>query len=255
MSSIYRLGNGTPQSDSQIPFFDTPNGRDAKASLNDFTAVLQELLTPMGGMVTQYAAPAASGFNVAVSPPVNGQSVFLLMTPVAGYAAGTITLPIQSSCIDGQEVLVFSTQTVTSLTIALNGATAALGAPVTLQPMGSFRLRYDAIAKSWYCISGTGSRTIINAAPASGNTIVLPDGSRDIQLWASPAANIAACTVTLPTDAGSFIGQRVWIGFSRNVTALTVNGATQIYNAPTTINAGDFFTMVKVAANTWARNQ
>lgn len=149
MSSINRLGNGTPASDSQIPFLDTPNGRDAKASLADIAAVLQELLTPMGTLITQYAAPNATGFNVQIAPPVDGAGMFLLLTPLAGYAAGTITLPAKALCVDGQELLVSCTQSVAALTVAGNGATVN-GAPAALTANGFFRLRYDGVNGSWY---------------------------------------------------------------------------------------------------------
>jgi hypothetical protein len=149
MSSINRLGNGTPASDSQIPFLDTPNGRDAKASLADFARALQELLTPQGTLITQYSAPNATGFNVQIAPPTDGAGIYLLLTPLAGYAAGTVTLPAKALCVDGQELLVTSTQSVAALTVAGNGATVN-GAPTALTANGFFRLRYDGVNGSWY---------------------------------------------------------------------------------------------------------
>lgn len=148
--SIERLSTGTPTSASQLPFYDTTNGQDRRASLSDVADVVQDLLSPSGGLITQYAAPSATGFTVAISPPSNGTSVFLLLTPLAGYAAGTITLPLSSTCIDGQELLVHTTQSVTTLTISANGATAVNGGPSTLAQFAFFRLRYDAVHTSWY---------------------------------------------------------------------------------------------------------
>lgn len=148
--AINRLSTGTPTSASQIPFYDPTNGQDRRASLDAIADVIQAELTPAGGLVTQYASPSATGFTVAVAPPSNGTSMFLLLTPTGAFAAGTIKLPLKAELINGQEVLVHTTQAVTTLTIDLNGATAANGAPTTLAQFAFFRLRYDSINSSWY---------------------------------------------------------------------------------------------------------
>ncbi len=147
--AIDRLNQGTPTTASQIPFGDPTNGQDRRASLSAITEAIQATLSPLGGFITQYAAPNASGFNVAIAPPTNGASMWLVLTPTAGFAAGTITLPLQSLCTDGQEVLVSCTQVVTALTVAGNGATVN-GAPTTLAANAFFRLRFEGVAQAWY---------------------------------------------------------------------------------------------------------
>lgn len=147
--AIERLNQGTPSAASQIPFYDPQNGQDRKMSVDQLAALLEEELTPGGSLLTQYAAPNATGFNVAIAPPTNGASVFLLLTPAGAYAAGTITLPAQAVCIDGQELLVTCTQAVTALTVAGNGSTVN-GAPAALAANGFFRLRFDGVFKAWY---------------------------------------------------------------------------------------------------------
>lgn len=132
-----------------IPFASSENGADRRTSVTQLLALLQSLLDSEGGYTTQYAAPAATGFTVAVAPVVTGGSVWLLLTPVAGYAAGTITLPAQASCVDGQELLVNTTQAVTTLTVSGNGSTVN-GAPTTLAANAFFRLRFDGVFKAWY---------------------------------------------------------------------------------------------------------
>lgn len=133
-----------------IPVFASENGDARKASMTVLAAFIQSLLTAAAGDETQYFAPAATGFSVTVNPTSDGGSVYLLMTPVAGYAAGTITLPAKAECVDGQQVLVSSTQAVTALTVNGNGATAVNGAPTALLANGYFKLRYDAIFASWF---------------------------------------------------------------------------------------------------------
>lgn len=150
MSSIDRLSKVTALSSSDfIALFSQSLGNDAAATLGALLTWLQSQLSTAGGFVTQYAAPSATGFGVAIAPPVNGTSVFLLLTPNAGYAAGTITLPAQASCVDEQELLVSCTQAVTALTVAGNGATVN-GAPTTLAANAFFRMRFDGVFKAWY---------------------------------------------------------------------------------------------------------
>jgi len=101
---------------------------------------------------TLYAAPSASGFTVATSPTTDGDDTHLILTPTAGYAAGTITLPISTSLVDKQEVLVNCTQQVTALTVNGNGASAVTGEPTSLAADDFFRMQYDALTSTWYRI-------------------------------------------------------------------------------------------------------
>ena len=152
MAAINRLSTVTELSGSDlVALFSSSVGNDVAATLATLLAWLQGQLSSSGSLATQYSAPAATGFSVLVAPPTSGGSVWLLLTPAAGYAAGTITLPAQASCVDGQEVLVSSTQFVTALTVAGNGSTVN-GAPTTLAANGSLRLRFDGVFKAWYRI-------------------------------------------------------------------------------------------------------
>lgn len=88
------------------------------------------------------------------------------------------------------------------------------------------------------------------ASPASGATVVVQEALTDVDLWLTPAGPIAALTITLPVG---YQGQRVTIGTNQPITALTVNGATSIYNALNVLSVGDAFEMVKFGTSTWAR--
>lgn len=147
-ASINNLNQGTPTTASQIPYYDPSVGQDRACSVASILAL--STASASSGLVTQYAAPAATGFTVAIAPPQNGESMFLLLTPLAGYAAGTITLPLNTACVDGQELLVHTTQAVTTLTVSGNGATAVNGAPTTLTQFAFFRVRFDKVNNSWY---------------------------------------------------------------------------------------------------------
>lgn len=108
---------------------------------------------------TQFASPTmavnlsvpTTGFSIAVPTPV-AQQQWMLLQPVGTLATGTITLPLNTSTPDGTEVLITSTQTVTALTVSLNGATAAFGAPTTIAANGFARLRFYSATNSWYRI-------------------------------------------------------------------------------------------------------
>lgn len=131
----------------QVAIASSALGDDARAALSTLVAFIQGQLTATGGYSTQYASPNASGFSVTVSPLTTGGNVFLLLTPLAGYAAGTVVLP--ANPVDAQEVLSTCTQSVTTLTVSGNGKTVN-GAPTTLAAQGFFRLRFDGVNQSWY---------------------------------------------------------------------------------------------------------
>lgn len=151
MSSINRLQKISALSTSDlIPLFSNALGDDAAASMSTLLTFLQSQLTVAGAFMTQYFAPNANGWNVTIAPAQNGESVYLLVTPTGGFAAATINMPPQASCVDGQQVLVSCTQTVAALVVGGNGATAVNGAPTAFTANAFFRLRYDGPSKSWY---------------------------------------------------------------------------------------------------------
>lgn len=133
-----------------LPIFSQQLGADAAVTIAALVAFIQAQLTSSGATITQYFAPNASGWAVTVAPPTAGENVYLQITPNAGYAAGSITLPAQASCVDGQRVVVSTTQAVTTLTVNGNGAVAVNGALAALVTNGFMTLRYDGPSKSWF---------------------------------------------------------------------------------------------------------
>jgi len=145
--AIEKLNQGTPTAAAQIPFHDVTNGQDRRASVADILALATA--NASSGLITQYAAPNANAFSVSIAPPTDGTSMWLLLTPAAGYAAGTIVLPALATCQDGQELLVSCNQAVAALTVDGNGSTVN-GAPASLAANGFFRLRFDGVIGGWY---------------------------------------------------------------------------------------------------------
>lgn len=114
-------------------------------------AVMREFIAdaaPAGQapLSAQYAAPSATGFTVTVA----SGNAWLILTPTAGFAAGTIVLPTNRTA--GQRVQVNCTQAVTTLTV--NGAgTTVTGAPATLAANGFFTMAYDAVLNAWFRVA------------------------------------------------------------------------------------------------------
>lgn len=135
----------------QLPIYSSGQGDARKAAMSVILAYMQDNLTfSESGLsyTTQYAAPSATGFSVQITD--DSDNTHLILTPVAGYAAGTIVLPAVGNVIDKQEVLVNCTQAVTTLTIDGNGAVAVTGEPSGLAANDFFRLKYDLTVQTWY---------------------------------------------------------------------------------------------------------
>jgi hypothetical protein len=126
----------------QLPVFSVRNGDTRKATLTALLGFLAENLS-VDRLVTQYAAPTATGFSVTIAQG----NTHLILTPAAGYAAGTIVLP--ASPVDRDEFLLTSTQAVT--TITYSGGTV-IGAATGIAANGFARFKFDALLSRWYRI-------------------------------------------------------------------------------------------------------
>jgi len=156
MSTINQLNAvDTPSGSDLLVIYSQQNGDSRKISLSNFLVWIQDNIVLSSSSafpeyITQYSAPSATGFTVTLTDTqTNG---WLILTPTAGFAAGTIKLPLASNTLDKQEAIVNCTQAVTTLTIDGNGATAVTGAPTTLAANANFRLKYDKATSSWYRI-------------------------------------------------------------------------------------------------------
>lgn len=100
-----------------------------------------------------------------------------------------------------------------------------------------------------YTGTGKGLPNPQNAAPTSGQTVVMIGGNGDAGVLLNPAADLAALTVTLPNIP---VGCTAFITSTKNITALTVNGAT-IANNIDTIMAMDTVSFYKVSPTMFSR--
>ena len=145
LSGLSQLSGG-----DLLPVYVPNNGDARKVSVSQLLAYFQ----------TTFAAPTvatnlytpSTGFNITVPTPVSEQQ-WMIIQPAGTLEAGTITLPLNTGVPDGTQVLVTTTQIITSFTLALNGAANAYGAPTTLAANAFFTMRFNQSTNSWYRIS------------------------------------------------------------------------------------------------------
>ena len=151
MPTINQLPSlATVSSGDQIPVYTPSNGDARRMSISALLTYFQQSFASPT-LATNVYTPG-TGFNVAVPTPVAAQQ-WMLIQPAGTLALGTITLPLNTQTPDGTEVLVTTTQQITGFTLALNGATAAYGAPSTLAAEDFFRMRFVQATNSWYRIA------------------------------------------------------------------------------------------------------
>jgi len=151
MPTINQLsGLSQVSSGDLLPVYVPNNGDARKVSVSQLLEYFQ----------TTFAAPTVAtnlytpgtGFNVTVPTPISEQQ-WMILQPAGTLATGTITLPLNTGVPDGTEVLITTTQIITAFTLALNGASAAFGAPTTLAANDFFRVRFYQSTNSWYRIA------------------------------------------------------------------------------------------------------
>lgn len=145
MPTINQLSPTDVSGGLNIAVYSPDQGDARRISINDLLAYFAESFESPTVATTIHTP--TTGFSI---PVVAGSSQWVLLQPASALAAGTITLPLNTSTLDGTEVLITSTQAVTALTISLNGASAAYGAPTTIAENGFVKMRYVKSTNSWY---------------------------------------------------------------------------------------------------------
>lgn len=189
-----------------LPIWRANNSDTRKTSLTALQAYLQGALTfSAGQFVVQYAAPAATGFTTTLLNNTNNQ--WLIMSPLAAYAAGTITFPLLSSVTDNQEILIVSTQAVTTLTLSGNGA-SIVGAPTGIIQNGAMRFKFNSLASTWYLVDANNAsgQAFLGTAQTFTAQQTLTSG---LVLQSLAAASIAAVANAINTS-GKVTGKVVY---------------------------------------------
>jgi len=150
-----------------------------------------------------------NGFNITVPTPVSNDQ-WMLLQPAGTLATGTITLPLNTGVPDGTSVLITTTQEITSLTIALNGASAIYGGVSFLGAGTATAIRFYQPTNSWYQINadtvyGANVQAWL-AVPSSANLrAAMTDETGTGVLVFATSPTLATPTITNPTvSTGTF---------------------------------------------------
>jgi hypothetical protein len=133
-----------------LPVYVSNNGDARKVSITQLLQYFQQVFAAPTVATNLYTP--GTGFNVTVPTPVSEQQ-WMILQPAGTLAAGTITLPLNTGVPDGTEVIITTTQIITSFTLAVNGASNAYGAPTTLAANAFFTMRFYQATNSWYRIA------------------------------------------------------------------------------------------------------
>lgn len=200
-----------------LPIYSSQNGDARKLSVSALLSYFQQQFASPT-LATSLSVPT-TGFSIAVPTPV-AQQQWIILQPAGALASGTITLPLNTTTPDGTEVLITSTQTITALTLSLNGATAVFNSPTSLPAGVAVRLRFYQATNSWYRIADAvgESLTTIGSQLISGTT--------GKQGYATGSGG------TVTQGAGS--GKATAVTLSRTNGSITMDGAN--LNAATTVS-------------------
>lgn len=133
-----------------LPVYVSNNGDARKVSITQLLQYFQQVFAAPTVATNLYTP--GTGFNITVPTPTSEQQ-WIVIQPASTLAAGTLTLPLNTGVPDGTQVLVTTTQEITALTVALNGAANAYGAPTTMAANAFFTMRFYQATNSWYRVA------------------------------------------------------------------------------------------------------
>ena len=169
----------------QFPIYVPNNGDARRVSVTQLLQYFQQTFASPTLSTNLYVP--GTGFNITVPTPVSNDQ-WMLLQPAGTLATGTITLPLNTGVPDGTTVLITTTQEITSLTIALNGATAIFGGVTSLAAGTATAIRFYQPTNSWYQIN---AETVYAAG---------------VQTWlASPSSANLRAAMTDETGTGSLV--------------------------------------------------
>ncbi len=194
LSPISQVSGG-----DQLPIYVPNNGDARRVSVTQLLQYFQQTFASPT-LATNLYVPG-TGFNITVPTPVSNDQ-WMLLQPAGTLATGTITLPLNTGVPDGTTVLITTTQEITSLTIALNGASAIFGGVTSLAAGTATAIRFYQATNSWYQIN---AETVYAAG---------------VQTWlANPTSANLRAAVTDETGTGSLV-------FATSPTLVTPNLGT-----------------------------
>jgi hypothetical protein len=232
-----------------LPIYVPNNGDARKVSVTQLLAYFQ----------TSFASPTlsvnlfvpGSGFNITVPTPVSNDQ-WMLLQPAGTLATGTITLPLNTGVPDGTSVLITTTQEITSLTLALNGASAIYGGVTSLAAGTATAIRFYQPTNSWYQINaetvyGVGVQNWISTPSSANLRAAMTDETGTGVLVFNNAPTLIAPALGTPT---ALVGTNI-TGTAAGLTAGNVTTNANLTGAVTSVgNATSLgsFTSANLAA-------
>jgi len=197
----------TISSGDQLPVYSPNNGDARRTSIGSLLTFFQQSFASPTLAVNLFVP--GNGFNITVPTPVSNDQ-WMLLQPAGTLATGTITLPLNTGVPDGTSVLITTTQEITSLTIALNGASAIYGGVSFLGAGTATAIRFYQPTNSWYQINadtvyGANVQAWL-AVPSSANLrAAMTDETGTGVLVFATSPTLATPTITNPTvSTGTF---------------------------------------------------
>jgi hypothetical protein len=229
-------------SGDQLPVYSPNNGDARRTSIGSLLTFFQQSFASPTLSVNLYVP--GSGFNITVPTPVSNDQ-WMLLQPAGTLATGTITLPLNTGVPDGTSVLITSTQEITSLTIALNGATALYGGATNLSAGSATALRFYQPTNSWYQINraplGVATATSLST---TGNQVITGTGKQGYDTGSGGIVTqltSKATGVTLSKSTGQITLNNAALAASTTVSFALTN---------TVIEAGDILIMNHISGGT-----
>lgn len=113
-------------------------------------------VTTQGAIQTQMIPAVLTGATVLDAAPLTGTTITLpagtaklMLVPAGTIATLTVTLPAAASCLDGQEFFIYSSQTVTALTVTPGSGTTLTPTITTVTAAAPVKLVYNQNATAW----------------------------------------------------------------------------------------------------------
>jgi hypothetical protein len=228
----------TISSGDQLPVYSPNNGDARRTSIGSLLTFFQQSFASPTVAVNLFVPTA--GFNITVPTPVSNQQ-WMLLQPAGTLASGTITLPLNTGVPDGTEVLITSTQEITTFAISLNGATAIYGAVTTLAAGSAFAIRYYQATNSWYALNttlifATGIQSWLGNPSSANLRAAMTDETGTGLLVFNTSPALTTPTITNPTvTTGTFTSPTLVTPVLGTVTSGNISACTStnmVLNSP-----------------------
>ena len=132
-------------SGDMLPIYVQDQGVSMAAALSTVAAYIQALLSPANYWENIYSIPVAAQ---SIAASVSTNNLWYVLQPAGTIATLTLALPSVSTAIDGQEVMLSTTNTVTAITLTSTGNTI-IGASSGLSSTTPQRFKYLQTLVTW----------------------------------------------------------------------------------------------------------